>query len=96
MNAALVGKIVVDATNLHAADFMSLTIGHTRSAGEQVAAALPGARIVKAFNNVFATVLGTPLSAGAMLFLPVAGDDGVGNKTVENRQADSMRLTRVR
>src|SRR4051812_41328756 len=33
--AALAGKTVIDATNPLAGDFMSLTVGHTTSAGEQ-------------------------------------------------------------
>jgi len=63
--------------SIMAADFMSLTVGHTTSAGEQVAAALPGARVVKAFNTLFASTLGTP-----GLFLPVASDDEAAKKTV--------------
>nr|BFE84412.1 hypothetical protein GCM10020093_070130 [Planobispora longispora] len=38
VKTALSGKIVVDATNPLAPDFMSLTVGHTVSGGEQVAA----------------------------------------------------------
>jgi predicted dinucleotide-binding enzyme len=82
VKAALRGKIVVDATNPLAADFMSLTVGHTTSGGEQVAAALPGATVVKAFNSVFAGRLGEPDTAAGPLFLPVAGDDEAARKTV--------------
>ncbi|MUN41210.1 NADPH-dependent F420 reductase [Actinomadura litoris] len=82
VKAALDGKIVIDATNPLAADFMSLTVGHTTSAGEQVAAALPGARVVKAFNTVFAGTLETPELGGGTLFLPVAADDEAAKKTV--------------
>jgi predicted dinucleotide-binding enzyme len=82
VKAALSGKIVVDATNPLAADFMSLTVGYTTSGGEQVAAALPGAIVVKAFNSVFASNLGTPDAGGGKLFLPVAGDDETARKTV--------------
>ncbi|MGI5127888.1 NADPH-dependent F420 reductase [Pseudonocardia sp. CA-107938] len=82
VKAALTGKIVVDATNPLAADFMSLTVGHTTSGGEQVAAALPGATVVKAFNSVFAGRLGAPDTDGGTLFLPVAGDDDAARKTV--------------
>ncbi|MFB9204809.1 NADPH-dependent F420 reductase [Nonomuraea spiralis] len=77
IRTALRDKVVIDVTNPLAADFMSLTIGHTTSAGEQVAAALPGARVVKAFNTVFAATLDTP-----GLFLPVAADDETAKKTV--------------
>ncbi|GAT64852.1 NADPH-dependent F420 reductase [Planomonospora sp. ID91781] len=79
VGASLAGKVVVDATNPLAPDFMSLTVGHTASGGERVAAALPGARVVKAFNTVFAGHLGED---GAGRFLPVAGDDEAAKKTV--------------
>ncbi|GAA2904971.1 NAD(P)-binding domain-containing protein [Streptosporangium fragile] len=82
VKTALDGKIVIDVTNPLAADFMSLTLGHTTSAGEQVAAALPGARVVKAFNTVFAATLDTPELGGGTLFLPVAADDEAAKKTV--------------
>ena len=51
------GKIVVDCTNPLTDDFMELTIGHTQSAGEAIKNWLPGARIVKAFNAIFADVV---------------------------------------
>lgn len=82
IKTAVVGKTVVDATNPLAADFMSLTMGHTTSGGEQVAAALPGATVVKAFSTVFAANLGGPELAGGKLFLPVAGDDDTARKIV--------------
>jgi predicted dinucleotide-binding enzyme len=50
-------KIVVDITNPLTADYMGLTIGHSTSAAEEIAAALPGTQVVKAFNTVFAPVL---------------------------------------
>ncbi len=51
------GKVIVDATNPLSADFMSLTIGHTTSAAEEIAKAFPKAEVVKAFNTVFAQVI---------------------------------------
>ena len=53
----LAGKIVIDITNPLTADYMGLTIGHTTSAAEEIAHAIPGAEVVKAFNTVFAQVL---------------------------------------
>lgn len=82
VKAAMAGKTVVDATNPLAADFMSLTVGHHTSGGEQVATALPGATVVKAFNSLFAANLGRPELGGGRLFLPVAGDDDAAKKTV--------------
>lgn len=81
IKAALDGKIVIDATNPLAADFMSLTVGHTTSGGEEVAAVLPGARVAKAFNSVFAGHLATGAVNGNKLFLPIAGDDDAAKKT---------------
>lgn len=81
IKSALDGKVVIDATNPLAADFMSLTVGHTTSGGEEVAKALPGARVAKAFNSVFANHLATGAVNGAKLFLPIAGDDEAAKKT---------------
>jgi predicted dinucleotide-binding enzyme len=51
------GKVVIDITNPLTADYMGLTIGHSTSAAEEIAKAVPGAELVKAFNTVFASVL---------------------------------------
>ncbi|MET3134673.1 putative dinucleotide-binding enzyme [Oxalobacteraceae bacterium GrIS 1.11] len=53
----LSGKVVLDITNPLSTDYMSLTIGHSTSAAEEIAAAIPAAHVVKAFNTVFAQVL---------------------------------------
>ncbi len=54
----LAGKVVIDITNPLTADYMGLTLGHSTSAAEEIAKAVPGAEVVKAFNTVFAQVLG--------------------------------------
>lgn len=82
VKAALSGKVVIDATNPLAADFMSLTVGHTTSGGEQNAATLPGARVVKAFNTAMAATMETGRIGDVPLLLPVAGDDDLARKTV--------------
>ena len=51
------GKAVIDITNPLTADYMGLTVGHSTSAAEEIAKAVPGAEVVKAFNTVFAQVL---------------------------------------
>ncbi|MFF7242206.1 NAD(P)-binding domain-containing protein [Streptomyces collinus] len=75
VQVALVGKIVIDAINPLAADFMSLTVGHTTSASEQVAARLPHSKVVKAFNTILAPNFATPQLGDKRLMLPIAGDD---------------------
>lgn len=54
---SLGGKVVIDITNPLSEDFMSLTVGHATSAAEEIAKAIPGAEVVKAFNTLFAQVL---------------------------------------
>lgn len=87
----LAGKIVIDITNPLSADYMSLTIGHETSAAEQIAAAFPAARIVKAFNTVFAQVLaeGGALADGRHVNVFVAADDADA-KTRVSTLAQSM------
>lgn len=58
------GKTVVDVTNPIEADFSGIVIGHTSSAAEEVQKLLPKAKVVKAFNTVFAQVYEQGLSFG--------------------------------
>ena len=53
------GKIIVDCTNpLTRHDgYAAVAIGHTTSAAEQIAAMVPQARVVKAFNTAFAELM---------------------------------------
>lgn len=73
---ALNGKVLIDITNPLAPDYMSLTIGHTTSAAETLAALIPDTLVVKAFNTVFADLLKAHV-AGTDAPVPVyiAGDD---------------------
>ena len=72
----LKGKVIIDITNPLTADYMGLTIGHTTSAGEEIAKAVPGAELVKAFNTLFAQVLaeGADFGAGRKATVFYAGD----------------------
>ncbi len=73
---ALTGKIVIDITNPLAADYMSLRVGHTSSAAERIQERLHGARVVKAFNTIFADVLSAKVQGEAVAATVfVASDD---------------------
>lgn len=73
---ALQGKTVIDITNPLTADYMGLTLGHSTSAAEEIAKAVPQAEIVKAFNTVFAQLLaeGADLGNGQTVSVFVASD----------------------
>jgi len=79
---ALAGKIVVDATNPLNEDWSPLPV--ETSAAEAVAALLPGSRVVKAFNTIFADAM-TPERldrSGQRITAFIAGDDGGANGVV--------------
>lgn len=70
----LAGKPVVDATNALNAD-MSLALGFTTSGAEELQKKLPGSRVVKAFNTVFAQHMDTGRVGGQPLTALVAADN---------------------
>jgi predicted dinucleotide-binding enzyme len=77
------GRIVVDATN--AIDFPAFTPRDLkgRLSTQIVADAVPGARVVKAFNTLFAALLGVdPAVPGGRRVLFVSGDDGSARTAV--------------
>ena len=78
----LSGKTVVDCTNPLAPGLAGLTVGTTTSAAEQLAAALPGAKVVKAFNTIGFDVMANPRFGDQRAFLPVCGDDADAKRTV--------------
>lgn len=78
------GRIVVDITNPLTADYMGLTLGFETSAAEEIAKAVPGAHVVKAFNTVLAQVLaeGPAFADGQTVPVFYAGDDERAKQTV--------------
>lgn len=78
----LSGKILVDITNPISADFKSLVVGHTTSAAEEIQALAPTARVVKAFNTIFAQLLPAEARKTKTLQALVAGDDAMAKGEV--------------
>ena len=77
------GKTVVDVTNPVEADFSGIVVGHTSSAAEEVQKLMPGAKVVKAFNTVFAQIYDQGLNFdGRKVPAFVASDDDVAKASV--------------
>jgi 8-hydroxy-5-deazaflavin:NADPH oxidoreductase len=78
----LKGRIVVDITN--PVDFATFRpiVPEAGSGAEQIAAAVPGARVVKAFNTTFAGTLLAGQVAGQPLDVFLAADDAEAKGTV--------------
>ena len=68
------GKVLVDARNVIGPSG-DLAVGFTTSGAEELAKSLPRARVVKAFNSVFAGNMTTGRVGKDPLTLFVAGDD---------------------
>jgi hypothetical protein len=78
------GKTVVDITNPLTDDYTGLTLGHTTSAAEEIQKLAPRAKVVKAFNTIFASVLAAGgKAAGETATVFIAGDDADATATVE-------------
>jgi predicted dinucleotide-binding enzyme len=77
--SAVKGKVVIDATNPLKADYTGLA---TDNGAEQLAALLPGARVAKAFNTLFASVQANPETHGRTVDGLFATDDESTRATV--------------
>ena len=78
---ALAGKTVVDVTNALDAS-MNLAVGFTTSGAEELQKKLPKARVVKAFNTVFAQHMDSGRLGDKPLTAFVAADDAGAKTTV--------------
>jgi predicted dinucleotide-binding enzyme len=80
---SLRGQVIIDITNPLSADYMALTLGHSTSAAEEIAKAVPGAEVVKGFNTVFAQVLseGPDFGNGRKVTVFVASDSARAKQT---------------
>ena len=79
----LEGKIVVDITNpLNFETFDELTVPSDSSAAAEIAAQLPGSRVVKAFNTTFAGTLAAGEVGDLTTTVLIAGDDADAKSTL--------------
>lgn len=74
--AQLADKTIVDITNpVDFATFDGLTVPSDSSAAATIAAALPDARVLKAFNTTFAATLASGTAGSHTTTVLIAGDD---------------------
>jgi predicted dinucleotide-binding enzyme len=80
----LAGKTLVDATNPISPDHRALVIGHMHSGAEEIASKFPTAKVVKAFNAVFAEVYAGQKAQidGRAITIFFAGDNSHAKATV--------------
>jgi predicted dinucleotide-binding enzyme len=71
---SVAGKVVVDVTNALTPDYQ-LALGFSTSGAEELQKKAPTAKVVKAFNTVFAEHMANGQVKGEPLTLFVAGDD---------------------
>lgn len=77
VGSMLNGKVLIDATNALTADYSGLALGFTTSAAEEIAKLAPEAKVVKAFNTIFASVFASqnPKIKEQPISVFYAGDD---------------------
>jgi predicted dinucleotide-binding enzyme len=74
------GKIVIDVTNALTPE-LELAVGFTTSGAEELQKLLPGAKVAKAFNTVFAQHMSTGECAGVVLTAFVATNHDSARRT---------------
>ena len=80
LGGALDGKVLVDVTNAIGDD--GLAVGFTTSGAEELQKQAPAARVVKAFNTVFAGTMDSGQAKGEPLTVLAAADDDDAKATV--------------
>jgi NADPH-dependent F420 reductase len=85
----LVGKVVVDIANPLNATYDNLATPPDSSSAEEVAKAAPGAKVVKAFNTIYAGTLRAGQVAGQPLDVWIAGDDADAKNKVSQLVKDA-------
>jgi|GEM_PF-273475 len=81
IGSAADGKVVVDVTNALGSG-MELAIGFSTSAAEELQKSLPKAKVIKAFNTVFAQNQSTARVGAEQLSAFIAGDDDAAKQVV--------------
>lgn len=84
----LKGKILVDITNALTPDFLGLAIGFSTSAAEEIAKLAPNAKVVKAFNTIFAQVAANPTFKDGKPAVFVASDHADAKRKVMELASD--------
>ena len=77
------GRPVIDCTNPLLPDLSGIELGHSTSAAEQLAAAAPTARIVKAFNSASVKVMNDPQFGEHQAAMFYCGDDAAAKAVVQ-------------
>jgi len=76
------GKPIVEISNPVNPEMSGLELGFTTSAAEEIQKAVPDAKVVKAFNTIFARILGETLPSGVHPQVFYCGDDAEAKRTV--------------
>ncbi|MEM6255982.1 MAG: NADPH-dependent F420 reductase [Cyanobacteria bacterium P01_D01_bin.156] len=76
------GQIVIDSTNPLNDDWSPKLLGQENSGSEEISRLLPEAHIVKAFNTIFADVMGESLQGGQAITAFIAGDNSEAKQQV--------------
>jgi predicted dinucleotide-binding enzyme len=84
----LSGKILLDCTNPLKPDLSGLTVGYTASGAEQVAAWVPGARVVKIFNTTGFPNMANPEYREGRSMMLYCGDDASAKKVAAQLAAE--------
>ena len=87
---SLEGKVLIDCVNPLSEDHAGLTVGHTSSAAEEISGWAPEAKVVKAYNAVFATVIhSSPVFGSQRATIFICGDDAGAKNVVAGLVEDS-------
>lgn len=78
----LTNRVLIDCTNPLLSDLSGIELGHVISAGEQIAAWSPGAKVVKAFNTASVKVMLNPQFGDHRATMFYCGDDAAAKLIV--------------